>query len=239
MANTYFKFKQFTIQQAHCAMKVCTDACLFGAWVANELTANKQISHCLDIGTGTGLLSLLLAQKTTALIDAVEIDKSAFEQAKENFDQSPWSDRLTLINTDITTFDTNKKYDCVICNPPFFEGDLKSSISNKNAAKHDTTLTLQQLLQVVDKTLRQPGYFTILLPSHRVDFFIGEAAKTGLYLTKKVLVKQTPTHDYFRAMLLFTKQQKNVSNEEIIIKNEAGKYTEIFTGLLKDYYQFL
>jgi len=239
MANTYFKFKQFTIQQAHCAMKVCTDACLFGAWVANELTAIKQISNCLDIGTGTGLLSLLLAQKTTAFIDAVEIDKAAFDQAKENFNQSPWSERLALINTDITTFDTNKKYDCIISNPPFFEGDLKSSNSYKNAAKHDTTLTLQQLLQVVDKTLQQKGYFAILLPYHRADFFIEEAAKSTLYLTKKVLVKQTPTHEYFRAMLLFSRQQKNVSNEEIIIKNEANNYTEIFTGLLKDYYLFL
>ncbi len=239
MANTYFKFKQFTIQQAHCAMKVCTDACLFGAWVAYELTEINQINNCLDIGTGTGLLSLMLAQKTTAFIDAVEIDKAAFEQAKENIDQSPWRERLTVINTDITTFNTNKKYDCIISNPPFFEGDLKSNISNKNAAKHDTTLTLQQLLNVVDKTMHNKGYFAILLPYHRANFCIEEAAKPGLYLTKKVLVKQTPTHDYFRAMLLFTRQQKNVSCEEIIIKNEANNYTEIFTGLLKDYYLFL
>ena len=239
MANTYFKFKQFTIRQEHCAMKVCTDACLFGAWVANELTAIKQISNCLDIGTGTGVLSLLLAQKTTAFIDAVEIDKAAFEQAKENIDHSPWSGRLTVINTDITAFNNNKKYDCIISNPPFFEGDLKSSNSNKNAAKHDTSLTLQQLLQVVDKTLLEEGYFAILLPYHRADFFIEEAAKSNLYLTKKVLVKQTPRHDYFRAMLLFTRHQKNVSSEEIIIKNEVNNYTEIFTGLLKDYYLFL
>lgn len=239
MANTYFKFKQFTIQQEHCAMKVCTDACLFGAWVANELTEIYQINNCLDIGTGTGLLSLLLAQKTNAFIDAVEINKAAFEQAKENFNQSPWSEKLSAINMDITTFDTNKKYDCIISNPPFFEGDLKSSNSIKNAAKHDTTLTLQQLLNVIVKTLQQEGYFAILLPYHRADFFLEEAAKTGLYLTKKAMVKQTPANDYFRAMLLFTKQQQNTINERIIIKNEANNYSETFTWLLKDYYLFL
>ena len=239
MANTYFQFKQFTIQQNNCAMKVCTDACLFGAWVADELTSISQAGNYLDIGAGTGLLSLILAQKTSAFIDAVEIDKAAFEQAKENIYQSPWREKISIINTDINAFDTNKKYDCIISNPPFFEGDLKSSNSNKNAAKHDTTLTLQQLLQVVDKTLQQEGYFAILLPYHRTDFFIEAAAKSTLFLSKKVLVKQTPGHDYFRVILLFRRQQKIVSNEEIIIKDETNNYTEAFVGLLKDYYLFL
>lgn len=220
-------------------MKVCTDACLFGAWVANEFAANNKVKFCLDIGAGTGLLSLMLAQKTTASIDAVEIDTAAFEQAKENSCQSPWGEKISIVNTDISTFETNKKYECIISNPPFFEGDLKSSSSNKNAAKHDTTLTLQQLLQVVDKTLHQEGYFAILLPYHRAEFFIEAAAKFTLYPTKKVLIKQTPRHNYFRAILLFTRQQKKVNIEEIIIKNEANNYTEVFTGLLKDYYLFL
>ena len=181
----------------------------------------------------------MLAQKTTALIDAVEIDTAAFEQAKENIHQSQWSEKISVINTDISSFETIKKYDCIISNPPFFEGDLKSSNSNKNAAKHDTALTLQQLLQVVDKTLHPQGYFAILLPYHRVDFFIEAAAKYALYLTKKVLIKQTPMHDYFRAMLLFTRQQTIIVNEEIIIKGEANNYTEAFTWLLRDYYLFL
>ena len=239
MANTYFQFKQFTIHQHNCAMKVCTDACLFGAWVASELAANNQLQSYLDIGAGTGLLSLMLAQKTTAFIDAVEIDTAAFEQAKENIHQSQWSEKISVINTHITSFKTIKKYDCIISNPPFFEGYLKSSNSNKNAAKHDTTLTLQQLLQVVDETLDHEGYFAILLPYHRADLFIDAAVKSTLYLSKKVLIKQTPRHDYFRAMLLFTRQQTIIVNEEIIIKDEANNYTEAFTRLLKDYYLFL
>ncbi len=220
-------------------MKVCTDACLFGAWVAYEFATINKVNFCLDIGAGTGLLSLMLAQKTTASIDAVEIDAAAFEQAKENSFQSPWGEKISIIKTDISAFETNKKYECIISNPPFFEGDLKSSNINKNAAKHDTTLTLQQLLQVVHNTLHQEGYFAILLPYHRVDFFIETAAKSTLYLSKKVLVKQTPRHHYFRAILLFTREQKMISIEEIIIKNEANEYTEVFTGLLKDYYLFL
>ena len=240
MANSYFQFKQFTIQQNNCAMKVCTDACLFGAWIAEILgQQNKRPQNILDIGSGTGLLSLMIAQKSNAAIDGVEIDTEAFLQSLENIQQSPFNKRIVITNTDVLALQFSKKYDWIIANPPFFEQDLKSDNHQKNSAKHDSTLTLQQLLQVVDKTLHQEGYFALLLPYHRAGFFIEAAKKSTLYLTKKVLIKQTPGHDYFRAMLVFTRQQKMVSIEEIIIKNEANNYTEVFTGLLKDYYLFL
>ncbi len=171
-------------------MKVCTDACLFGALVADQVKT-KASTNILDIGTGTGLLSLMLAQRVPALIDAVEIDEAAYQQAKENFEQSPWKERLSIFNTDILKFDAGKKYDCIISNPPFFENDLKSSDKNKNAAKHDTTLTLEQLLQTVQKLLNEDGSFAVLLPYHRIEECILLAEKIGLYLNKKVLVKQT------------------------------------------------
>lgn len=240
MPNNYFQFKQFTVYQESCAMKVCTDACLFGAYIAELINKEKlPVKNCLDIGTGTGLLSLMLAQKTTVQIDAVEIDKAAYQQAEKNFEQSPWREKLNIFNTDITQFDNNKKYDFIISNPPFFESDLKSNNNNNNTAKHDTALTLLQLLKVVVKYLTDDGFFAVLLPYHRVNYCIDEAAKLSLHLSKKILVKQTPGHDYFRGILFFCNQQTSLITEEIIIKNETGDYTEDFVNLLKDYYLYL
>jgi tRNA1Val (adenine37-N6)-methyltransferase len=237
MPNNYFQFKQFTVFQDKCAMKVCTDACLFGALVAN---CPPPTANCLDIGTGTGLLSLMIAQKDTlAKIDAVEIDNAAAEQAKQNFSASPWAERMHVFNTDILSFKPNKKYDNIISNPPFFEDDLKSPDQVKNNAKHDTALSLIELLQIVQMHLNEDGLFAVLLPYHRVNYFIEEADNTGLYLTKQILVKQTGTHDFFRGILFFSKTKNLLQNTEITIKDNKEKYTTEFTTALKDYYLHL
>lgn len=221
-------------------MKVCTDACLFGAYTANLLAKeNSTVENLLDIGTGTGLLSLMLAQKTTIPIDAVEIDNRAYRQAAGNFRHSPWKDKLAVFNTDIKAFSPEKKYDCIISNPPFFEGDLKSEDSNKNAAKHDSTLTLQELLDRVKDLLSDKGIFAVLLPSKRVKQFIEEAEKNGLYLFHRAMVKQTPLHSQFRGMLYFSRQQSISTKKEIAIKDEMGDYSPKFIELLKDYYLYL
>jgi tRNA1Val (adenine37-N6)-methyltransferase len=240
MANNYFQFKQFIVEQERCAMKVCTDACLFGAYTASLIEDGKlTATNCLDIGTGTGLLSLMLAQKTSAQIDAVEIDKAAYYQARENFEESPWKDRLNILHADILQFNSTKKYDCIISNPPFFEKDLKSDDSKKNTAKHDTVLTLQQLLEVVIKYLEEDGVFAVLLPYHRINYFIDEAAKMDLHLTKKLLVKQTPLHACFRGILFFSRHPTSSAKEEISIRDKMGDYTSRFIGLLQDYYLYL
>ena len=221
-------------------MKVCTDACLFGAYIAGSIEEGKLTStNILDIGTGTGLLSLMLAQKTTAIIDAAEIDKAAYYQARENFEESPWKERLNIFHADIVQFEPAKKYDCIISNPPFFEKDLKSDDSKKNAAKHDSALTLQQLLEVVIKYLEKDGVFAVLLPYHRINYFTEEAEKVGLHLSKKVLVKQTPLHAWFRGMLFFSRHQTIPTKEEISIRDKMGDYTNKFIDLLEDYYLYL
>jgi tRNA1Val (adenine37-N6)-methyltransferase len=219
-------------------MKVCTDACLFGAYVAQEIQ-HKPLQNILDIGTGTGLLPLLLAQKTSAAIDAVEIDDTAYEQANQNIAHSPWAEQIKIIHTDITDFNTGKKYDGIISNPPFFEADLKSVSEQKNAAKHDTALTLDQLLMAIRHNLNEAGIFAVLLPYRRTAYFITAALALQLHCYKKVLVKQTPKHPYFRSILLFSEKESGTVTEEIIIKDEAGNYSEAFTLLLKDYYLYL
>ena len=243
MANSYFKFRQFTIQQDKCAMKVCTDACLFGALVANNIfstTKTNDALQCLDIGTGTGLLSLMITQKNNQIkIDAIEIDAPAAEQATENIAASPWANNIQVFKKDILTLETDKEYNYIFSNPPFFKDDLKSAVKAKNNAKHDTSLSLLQLLQVVNKQLATTGVFAVLLPYHRVDYFIEESKKMGLYLTKQVLVKQTIKHKFFRGILFFNRTQSETELSEIVIKDAENNYPPEFAAALKDYYLFL
>ena len=218
-------------------MKVCTDACLFGAYTANTIKhSTSNLQKILDIGSGTGLLSLMLAQQIDAEIDAVEIDRAAFIQAKENFEASHWAFRLHIFNTDILNYTTGKKYDCIISNPPFFEDDLRSDDEARNAARHDTTLTLIQLLSAVNDHLSKEGFFFVLLPFHRVDFFEKESLAYHFHLNNKILIRHTATHPYFRAILVFSKSKLTETTTELIIKNENGVYTEEFVDLLQDYY---
>src|SRR6476620_3970566 len=139
MSNTYFRFRQFTVHQERTAMKVCTDACLFGAWVASEIR-NEDLERVLDIGAGTGLLSLMIAQNSDAVIDAVEIDDHAYSQVVDNFSSSPWNDRLRVHHCSVQQFEPGCKYDLVISNPPFYEHSLRSPDSKKNMAMHSTHL---------------------------------------------------------------------------------------------------
>jgi tRNA1Val (adenine37-N6)-methyltransferase len=143
------------------------------------------------------------------------------------------------VHTDVLQFDSTKKYDCIISNPPFFEGDLKSPDSKRNAAMHGNTLGLEQLLPVVKKYVTNAGFFAVLLPFHRLLFFEKAAAAQELFLSKKVLVKQTDAHACFRGILFFSPQPAKASITELTIKTEENKYSEGFISLLKDYYLHL
>ncbi|MEP6845229.1 MAG: methyltransferase, partial [Panacibacter sp.] len=241
--NTFFRFKRFTVQQENCAMKVCTDACLFGAWVAQKVKNEKsKVKRVLDIGTGTGLLSLMLAQQTNAFIDAIEIDEAAAMQAGQNFATSPWKERLHIHHTSVQqyTLSTVQQYDIIICNPPFFENDLRSDNAKRNLALHSTELSLEELLQAVHMLLKEDGCFAILLPFHRGDYFEKFASVKHYYLRQKILVRQTPSHSYFRTMLFFNKQPCiSAVEKKIIIQNENREYTDDFILLLRDYYLHL
>ena len=218
-------------------MKVCTDACLFGAILAEKIYREQnKVSNLLDIGTGTGLLSLQVAQKNSISIDAVEIDRDSYEQAQQNFSNSPWSEKLRIYNTDILDFVADKKYDCIISNPPFYEGDLKSDNSKKNAAKHDSTLKLEQLFKVIEEHLSPTGYFAVLLPYQRVDYFITLAAGFNYKVQEQWMIRPTDAHPFFRGILIFSLAPSEIVIKEISIKDSTGNYTAEFVDLLKEYY---
>lgn len=239
MSNSYFQFKEFTVHQQKAAMKVCTDACLFGAWVAEQMNITGcKIEKILDIGTGTGLLALMLAQKTPAAIHAVEINESTAAQAKENFEQSKFSDRVELLIGDIRTLAPNTTYDLIICNPPFYEKDLKSSDKGRNDALHSAALNFHELIPAAAKALEKQGIFAVLLPFFRAEDFILLAEKHDLFVRRVMHVSQTENHSFFRSMLIFSAENIPVVKSTMTIKDN-GVYSDQFVRLLRDYYLYL
>lgn len=220
-------------------MKVCTDACLFGAWVAGkvnslQMTVDRNAERALDIGTGTGLLALMLAQKFDGFIDAIDIQPDAVQQATTNAGSTAWSQRVRVYDTDLSNWQASS-YDYVISNPPFYEKDLKSPDSQRNLALHDTGLTLTSLFEHVDRLLKPNGSFALLLPAHRQAEALDLASQYGWTATEQVSVCQTEKHTPFRVMFWF--ERSNTSGEEKIMWiKENGMYTEGFRDLLRDYY---
>lgn len=233
MSNTYFQFKQFKVEQDKCAMKVCTDSCIFGAWIPTD----DNTKTILDIGCGTGLLSLMLAQRSHAKIDAVEINKAAFTQANQNCLNSVFADNITVLHQDISAYVADKKYNVIVCNPPFYENDMQSVLLEERMAKHNTTLTLESLFKKVKTLLSTDGKFAILLPYFRLQEAIKIADENRFYLEKELHIKQTPKHDFFRVCLLFNQNTASQSSTAYLtIRQQHNQYTTEFIELLKPYY---
>lgn len=244
MPNTFFQFKQFTIHQDRCAMKVTTDGCLFGAWTGERVSSQEPVVRSiLDIGTGTGLLSLMFAQKNPgAIIDAIEIDKEAAEQAMENILNSPWADRINIIYGDAKELPASHQYDVIVSNPPFYENELKSANNKKNKAHHDEGLLLDDLLPIIQRNLKPQGVFYLLLPykrNHEIETCI---ATNKLAISHKTLVKQSTEHNYFRILLSgkhLENKKEDFDTTGIAIRSERQDYTPEFIDLLEDYYLYL
>lgn len=241
MANPRFQFKQFTVQHDRSAMKVTTDSCFFGAWAAREMeNAEWEMKNVLDIGTGTGLLSLMVAQKINAQIDGVEIDKDAAQQAKDNIRSSPWPDRIQIFNENILSYQRTKKYDGIICNPPFYENELISAEEKKNMAHHSSRLTILQVLEIIKYNLKSDGVFFLLYPFKRKEEIERLVRLNDLYIGKQVVLRQSSNHPPFRVMITGANcQPDKIISIEISIWNGRQQYTEEFMELLKDYYLYL
>lgn len=237
MSNQFFRFKQFTVHQEDCAMKVCTDACLQGAYTASYVASAARI---LDIGTGTGLLSLMLAQRfNEASITAIELDTAAAGQATRNFEAAPWTARMQVINGDARTLESAKNFDLIITNPPFYEGDLKSPDQLRNQAMHATTLSYSALLDVIDQHLSREGVFSVLLPYPPFANFEVLALEKGFFPRKVLHIQQSVKHGKFRTIAVFGRSSAVRDEETMSIRNAENEYTSAFINLLQPYYLYL
>jgi tRNA1Val (adenine37-N6)-methyltransferase len=237
LGNNYFSFKQFTIYQENCSLRVSTDSCILGAWFANKAFAPKKI---LDIGSGTGLLMLMLAQNIKVNIKGIEIDPDCYKQLMENISKSPWAENCSAVLGDARTHDFNESFDFIISNPPFYENHLEADEEKRNIAKHSTHLGLTDLFNVVNTLLTQQGKFGVLLPFSRKEESIKIAGKFSLFCAEELKIRQTIDHDNFRVILQFERDKlQSLKTTDLTIRKDDGNYSHLFTELLKDYYLYL
>jgi len=238
-----FRFKQFVIDDSQCAMKVGTDAIMLASWVS--------VGDCqrvLDIGTGSGVIAIMLAQKmqseSAAKLFGIDIDKNAIEQAKVNAQTTPWSNRLFFLTTRLQDYQSATKFDLIVSNPPFFDGN-KSELHENNAnytpperraARQTIELSLGELIENVSRLLANQGKFYCVLPFERTDELIDIANQHNLYCTDSCSVKSTPLKRPKRSLLGFSRDRKPKIEQHILIRDSDNSYTPTFKQLCRDYY---
>lgn len=230
-----FHFKKFIVNQDRCAMKIGTDGVLLGAWTS--------VSHnpfsILDIGAGTGVVSLMLAQRCYAeLIDAIEIDDDAHEQCTENFENSPWNDRLFCYHASLKEFveEIEDKYDLIISNPPFYSDDYKSENEKRDIARFEDALPFIHLLDSVSKLLSEKGIFSVIIPFKEETHFVELALKVSLFPKRILHIKGNPSSDVKRSLIEFSFNKNDIKTEELIIETKRHQYTQDYINLTKDFY---
>ncbi|MFC2110185.1 tRNA1(Val) (adenine(37)-N6)-methyltransferase [Bacteroidota bacterium] len=229
-----FQFKEFSVEQDCCAMKIGTDGVLLGAW-AHEGDAFS----ILDIGAGTGVISLMLAQKSHAeIIDAIEIDDDAYEQCVENFEASNWGDRLFCYHASLQEFteEIEDPYDLIISNPPFYTDSYQSQDSKRNKARFEDSLPFEHLLFGVSKLLSPDGKFAMIAPYKEKDQLCELANTHGLFLNRSCDVKGTETSEFKRSLLEFSFTEKEINHKTLTIEIKRHQYTKEYIALVKDFY---
>lgn len=231
-----FQFKQFSVQQDKCAMKIGTDAVLLGAWCPVE---NDTFS-VLDIGAGTGILSLMLAQRSNAeQIDAIEIDENAYEQAVDNFENSPWGDRLFCFHAGLDEFieEPENEYDLIVSNPPFYAEDFKTENEQRDLARFQDALPFDDLVEAADLLLSENGIFAVIIPFKEEAKFIDLCAEVELFPVKVTRVKGNPTSETKRSLLAFKRYELSVLEaDELVIEINRHEYTDDYIALTQDFY---
>jgi tRNA1Val (adenine37-N6)-methyltransferase len=230
-----FVFKQFTVHQDQCAMKVGTDGVLLGAWTS----LGHQPNAILDIGAGTGLIALQLAQRSTAeTIDAIELDENAYEQCVANFEASPWADRLFCYHAGFDEFvdEMDEKYDLIVSNPPFFGEEVASGDESRDKARQNSSLPFKELVEGVSKLLGGDGVFAVIVPFKEEDSFIDLAKRVGLFLNRITKVKGNPRAEVKRSLLELGFSKKEPLVDSLIIEEERHQYTKEYIELTQAFY---
>lgn len=233
MANNYFSFKEFTVFQEKSAFKVGTDGVMLGA--ISDVNYKKQI---LDIGTGTGLIALMAAQRCNGHITAIEPDEESFTEASDNVARSEWHSRILVVNTDLQSyFPGDDKFDLIISNPPFFSNSLKNPDPRKSSSRHNDSLTTNELLQGVTRLLDKDGIFQLIMPYAEGNVFIAEAPQYGLYCNKILKIKPLPTSEIRRLILTFSSEKMKAKESFLTIeRGPRHEFTEEYKSLTKDFY---
>ncbi len=231
-----FQFKQFSLEQNRCAMKIGTDGVLLGAWTPIE---NNPFS-ILDIGTGTGIIALMLAQRSSAdQIDALEIDEDAYEQATDNFENSPWNDRLFCFHAGLDEFveEPEDEYDLIVSNPPFYSEDYKSSNDQRDLARFQDAMPFEDLIEAAVLLLSENGIFSVIIPFKEESTFLTLAKESELFPLKITRVKGTLTSEIKRSLLAFSRNEiSNFPIDELIIETARHIYTPEYIALTQDFY---
>ena len=226
-----FHFKQFSIEHSQSTMKVGTDAVLLGAW----MPLPENCENILEIGSGCGVIALMLAQRTKAKITGIEIDENSVKEAQKNAENSPWKNNVQFIHQNVQNFaqKTTQKFEVIVSNPPFFENSLKSPKPNNNISKHNVHLSFAALLDTVHILLSENGRFGLILPIEASEKIEKLATEKKLYVTKKMHVYPTPTKKANRMLLMFEREKNDCVEEKLIIRD--GGYTEKYLDMVEEY----
>jgi tRNA1Val (adenine37-N6)-methyltransferase len=233
-----FHFKEFTIHQDKTAMKIGTDGVLLGAWCSVDAYPDT----ILDVGAGTGIISLMMAQRSDAMtIDAVEIDENAYEQSVENFEQSDWGDRLYCYHASFQTFadeiaNEEETYDLIISNPPFYTDAFESENISRNKARFTSSMSFEDLSSSVVKILSSDGIFAVIIPFKEEECFINLLKTKGLFLNRVCHVQGTPKSEIKRSLMEFSFRPSKIKTTHLIIEVERHTYTKEYIDLTKDFY---
>ena len=231
-----FKFKQFAVNQDRCAMKIGTDAVLLGAWCPID----NNPKSILDVGAGTGILALMLAQRTNAdQIDALEIDEEAYEQCVENFENSPWADKLFCYHAALDEFvdDPEDEYDLIISNPPFYSEDFKTADEQRDLARFQDAMPFEDLIEAADLLLSENGTFAVVIPYKEEERFIDLCAEYELYAVKATRVKGSHKTPIVRSLLAFKRFELSVlTADELVVEINRHEYTDDYINLTQDFY---
>lgn len=231
-----FQFKQFAVNQDQCAMKIGTDGVLLGAWVPIDTSPN----NILDIGTGTGIIALMLAQRCDAhQIDALEIDENAYEQAVDNFESSPWSDRLFCFHAGLDEFveEPEDEYDLIVSNPPFYIEDYRSENPQRDLARFQESMPFEDLVEAASLLLSENGVFAVIIPFKEEEKFLELAKEYELFPIKITRVKGTHENQIVRSLVAFRRYELAVlTADELVIEISRHEYTDDYIALTKDFY---